>query len=112
MGNISENCKCPKLFEELDRQGLSQKEFAAKIGASTGNISDWVSGRSAPTRRRWQTISEVLGKPANELMGTKKEPANSGRFEALSDSFYSLPQKEQEEIVKQMEALIKKAKGE
>lgn len=74
MVNISENCKCPKLFEELDRQGIKQNVFAEKIGASTGNVSDWASGKSAPTRRRWAIISEVLGKPAEELMGTKKEP--------------------------------------
>lgn len=112
MVSIPKNCKCPKLFEELARQNLSQKDFAEKIGASTGNVSDWANGKSSPSRRRWSVISEVLGKPANELMGTKKEPTNSGRFEALSDGFYSLPQKEQEEIVRQMEELIKKAKGE
>lgn len=78
MGNISENCKCPKLFEELDRQGMKQNEFAKRIGASTGNVSDWASGKSSPTRRRWMTIAEVLGKPVEELMGTKKEPAGMG----------------------------------
>ena len=78
MGNISENCKCPKLFEELDRQGMKQNEFAKRIGASTGNVSDWASGKSSPTRRRWMTIAEVLGKPVDELMGTKKEPAGMG----------------------------------
>lgn len=78
MGNISENCKCPKLFEELDRQGMKQNEFAKRIGASTGNVSDWASGKSSPTRRRWMTIAEVLGKPVEELMGTKKELAGMG----------------------------------
>ena len=66
MENIPKECRCPKLFEEIDRQGMSQKEFAEKIGASTGNVSDWVKGRAAPTRRRWQVISEVLGKPLKE----------------------------------------------
>ena len=78
MVTIPENCKCPKLFEELARQNLSQKDFAEKIGASTGNVSDWANGKSAPSRRRWSVISEVLGKPADELMGTKKEPAGDG----------------------------------
>lgn len=75
MYNISENCKCPKLFEELDRQDMKQNEFAKRIGASTGNVSDWASGKSSPTRRRWPIIAEVLGKSVEELMGTKKEPA-------------------------------------
>lgn len=81
MGNISENCKCPKLFEELDRQGMKQNEFAKRIGASTGNVSDWASGKSSPTRRRWVTIAEVLGKSVEELMGTKKEPAGMGELD-------------------------------
>ena len=78
MYNISENCKCPKLFEELDRQDMKQNEFAKRIGASTGNVSDWASGKSSPTRRRWPIIAEVLGKSDEELMGTKKEPAGTG----------------------------------
>lgn len=81
MYNISENCKCPKLFEELDRQDMKQNEFAKRIGASTGNVSDWASGKSSPTRRRWPIIAEVLGKPVDELMGTKKEPAGMGELD-------------------------------
>lgn len=81
MYNISENCKCPKLFEELDRQDMKQNEFAKRIGASTGNVSDWASGKSSPTRRRWPIIAEVLGKPVEELMGTKKEPAGMGELD-------------------------------
>lgn len=112
MEKIPDECRCPKLFEMLDKLDMSQKDFAEKIGASTGNVSDWLMGRAAPTRRRWRKIAEVLNVPAEELMGTKKEPANSGRFEALSDDFYSLPQVDQEKIVRQMDELIKKAKGE
>jgi repressor LexA len=74
MANIPEECRCPKLFETLDKLDMSQKEFADKIGASTGNVSDWLKGRASPTRRRWAKISEVLGIPVEELMGTKKEP--------------------------------------
>lgn len=81
MYNISENCKCPKLFEELDRQDMKQNEFAKRIGASTGNVSDWASGKSSPTRRRWPIIAEVLGKSVEELMGTKKEPAGMGELD-------------------------------
>ncbi len=78
MANIPEECRCPKLFETLDKLDMSQKEFADKIGASTGNVSDWLKGRASPTRRRWAKISEVLGIPVEELMGTKKEPAGQG----------------------------------
>ena len=75
MEKIPDECRCPKLFEMLDKLDMSQKDFAEKIGASTGNVSDWLMGRAAPTRRRWRKIAEVLNVPAEELMGTKKEPA-------------------------------------
>ena len=78
MVSIPKDCKCPELFKELARQNLSQKDFAEKIGASTGNVSDWANGKSAPSRKRWSVISRVLGKPANELMVIKKEPAGDG----------------------------------
>lgn len=90
MVSIPKNCKCPKLFEELARQNLSQKDFAEKIGASTGNVSDWANGKSSPSRRRWSVISEVLGKPANELMGTKKEPAGDGGLDEQMKNIVSL----------------------
>jgi transcriptional regulator with XRE-family HTH domain len=90
MYNISENCKCPKLFEELDRQDMKQNEFAKRIGASTGNVSDWASGKSSPTRRRWPIIAEVLGKPVDELMGTKKEPAGMGELDDVKKQVVEL----------------------
>ena len=80
MANIPEECRCPKLFETLDKLDMSQKEFADKIGASTGNVSDWLKGRASPTRRRWAKISEVLGVPIEELTSTKKEPAGEGEL--------------------------------
>lgn len=80
MGNIPEKCKCPKLFEELARRDMKRNDFAKMIGASTGNVSDWASGKSSPTPRRWVKISEVLGMPVEELMGTKKEPAGEGEL--------------------------------
>lgn len=81
MANIPDECRCPKLFEMLDKLDMSQKDFAEKIGASTGNVSDWLMGRAAPTRRRWRKIAEALNVPVEELMGTKKEPAGQGELE-------------------------------
>lgn len=81
MANIPDECRCPKLFEMLDKLDMSQKDFAEKIGASTGNVSDWLMGRAAPTRRRWRKIAEALNVPVEELMGTKKEPAGQGELD-------------------------------
>lgn len=107
MGNISENCKCPKLFEELDRQGMKQNEFAKRIGASTGNVSDWASGKSSPTRRRWMTIAEVLGKPVEELMGTKKEPAGMGELDDVKKQVVELMDDMSQEEIDALFTLLK-----
>lgn len=111
MGNISEKCKCPKLFEELDRRGMKQNDFAMLIGASTGNVSDWASGKSAPTRRRWVKISEMLGVPIEELTSTKKEPAGEGgidseRMTSIMKKWEALPKENRELFEKQAEAIL------
>ena len=107
MYNISENCKCPKLFEELDRQDMKQNEFAKRIGASTGNVSDWASGKSSPTRRRWPIIAEVLGKPVDELMGTKKEPAGMGELDDVKKQVVELMDDMSQEEIDALFTLLK-----
>lgn len=112
MGNISKNCKCPKLFEELDKQNMKQNDFAKKIGASTGNVSDWASGKSSPTRRRWQIIAEVLGKPVEELMGEKKEPTGNGGLDEQLQNIVELlngaTQEERDAVETLLKAKVKK----
>jgi transcriptional regulator with XRE-family HTH domain len=107
MYNISENCKCPKLFEELDRQDMKQNEFAKRIGASTGNVSDWASGKSSPTRRRWPIIAEVLGKSVEELMGTKKEPAGTGGLNDVKKQVVELMDDMSQEEIDALFTLLK-----
>lgn len=112
MANIPEECRCPKLFETIDKLDMSQKEFADKIGASTGNVSDWLKGRASPTRRRWAKISEVLGIPVEELMGTKKEPAGQGgldeQMQMIVDLLNGATQEERDAVETLLKSKIKK----
>lgn len=112
MANIPEECRCPKLFETLDKLDMSQKEFADKIGASTGNVSDWLKGRASPTRRRWAKISEVLGIPVEELMGTKKEPAGQGgldeQMQTIVDLLNGATQEERDAVETLLKSKVKK----
>lgn len=78
MGKVSEKCKYPKIFEELTAKGMKRSDFAKMIGVSTGNVSDWASGKSSPTNCKWKAISDALGKPIDELFETQKEPAGNG----------------------------------
>ena len=112
MANIPEECRCPKLFETLDKLDMSQKEFADKIGASTGNVSDWLKGRASPTRRRWAKISEVLGIPVEELMGTKKEPGGQGgldeQMQTIVDLLNGATQEERDAVETLLKSKVKK----
>jgi transcriptional regulator with XRE-family HTH domain len=112
MANIPEECRCPKLFETIDKLDMSQKEFADKIGASTGNVSDWLKGRASPTRRRWAKISEVLGIPVEELMGTKKEPAGQGgldeQMQMIVDLLNGATQEERDAVETLLKSKVKK----
>ena len=67
MGEVSTKCKCPGIFSEIDRQNLRRKDFAARMGVSTGNVSDWASGRSTPTPESWAKAARVLGCTVQEL---------------------------------------------
>lgn len=110
MANIPKECRCPKLFETLDKLDMSQKDLAEKIGASTGNVSDWLMGRAAPTRRRWNKIAEALNIPVEEIMEPKKEPVKDDRLEELIKIMYSMPEDERNEISKEMTEIIEKRK--
>lgn len=39
---------------------ISQKDFAQAIGASTGNVHDWVSGRSHPSKTSKEKICSIF----------------------------------------------------
>ena len=44
-----------QLIEEL---GILKKDFADSIGVSTGNLSDWLSGKTEPSAKPLARISE------------------------------------------------------
>ena len=56
------------LKELLKSKGVKQKWLANKIGVSEVSVSNWVQGKSEPSLKNYQKISEALGIPLKELL--------------------------------------------
>lgn len=61
--------KIPNLFVIMNKKGISQKQLAEFIGASTGNVSDWKSGKSAPAIEKLPLIADYLDVSLDHLLG-------------------------------------------
>lgn len=55
------------LKELLKSKGVKQKWLANKIGVSEVSVSNWVKGKSQPTLKNYQKISELLDIPLKDL---------------------------------------------
>ncbi|MGN0180821.1 MAG: helix-turn-helix domain-containing protein [Candidatus Ornithomonoglobus sp.] len=63
------------LFDLLQQKGISAKKLSEDTGISTGNISDWKSGRSMPTAIKLDTIANYFDCSVDYLLG--REPRQS-----------------------------------
>ena len=61
---------------------ITPKDFAQAIGASTGNVHDWVSGRTHPSKTSKEKICSTFHISKNWL--------NTGDEEALIDIYWEL----------------------
>lgn len=57
-----------KIREMRKRAGLTQAEFAEKIGIAQGTVSKWESGKEVPRFESLQRISESLGESLVDLI--------------------------------------------
>ena len=71
---IPKECKIPNLFKLMDERGIKAAELSRMTGISTGNISDWRSGRSAPTTDKLSIVATALNVSTDYLLtGTEQE---------------------------------------
>lgn len=56
------------LFELLEPRGTSKK-LSESMGISTGNISDWKSGKSKPTAEALLKIADYFNVSVDYLLG-------------------------------------------
>lgn len=60
--------KIKRLREE---QGLSQTEFATRLGLKRQTVNGWESGRYSPTLSKLSDVARVLGITVDELIESK-----------------------------------------
>jgi transcriptional regulator with XRE-family HTH domain len=52
----------------LERQKLTQEEFADQIGVSQGVVSHWLSGKKRPSLDNLLSISAITSTPIEKLI--------------------------------------------
>lgn len=62
------------LFKRISEQGLNAKKVSEATGISTGNISDWKSGRSMPSANKLDTLATLLDCSVDYLLGRTDNP--------------------------------------
>lgn len=62
------------LFFRIKEKGITAKKLSEATGISTGNISDWKSGRSMPTAIKLDIIASYLGCSVDYLLGRTDNP--------------------------------------
>lgn len=62
------------LFKTIEKKGLTKSQVAKDTGISSGNISDWQSGRSMPTAIKLDVLADYLNVSVDYLLGRTEEP--------------------------------------
>lgn len=72
------------LFKRINDLGLTAKAVSDATGISTGNISDWKSGRSLPTATKLVILADYLNCSVDYLLGRTQEPTEKGFADIIS----------------------------
>ena len=67
------HANCPNLFLLMARRGITQKQLAADIEISQGNIADWKSGRKFPSVKALIKIALYLNVSIDYLVGISRD---------------------------------------
>lgn len=66
--------KIQNLFKIMTEREISAKKISDDTGISTGNISDWKSGRCLPSINALITIADYLNVSIDYLVGRTDDP--------------------------------------
>ncbi len=93
-----------KIFDLLQKRGMSQKEFSEKTGIAQSAISDWKRKKTNPVSDKILIICEVLDVTPEELLsGT----SNNGRRSKKDDYYVISKETEIGGFMKKYEDLTK-----
>lgn len=67
-------CKIPRLFELISERKITAKKLSEVTNVSTGNISDWKSGRSTPSSEKIILLAQFFNVSTDYLLGLTEEP--------------------------------------
>ena len=103
-----ENCKVPRIFEEMKEQEITATQLSAGTGISTGNISDWKKGKSSPSRAALTKVSVFLNVSPNYLEGTSdvKTQITSDNLSSDEKRFIELLRNSSPELRNAVEVLL------
>ena len=73
------------VFSLMKERNVTPKEISEKTGISTGNISDWKSGRCAPKTEALIKIADYFGVSLDYLLGRTEEKNANKKGDASSD---------------------------
>lgn len=86
--------KIPKLFKLMQIRGVSSYQIAKATGISTGNISDWKSGKCGPSKKAIDQLAEYFSVPPEYFFSEDDVFDNA----EVTEAYKTLPLKEKLEI--------------
>ena len=101
-----------RIKERREQLGLTQEQFAEKLGVATNYISTIERGASFPRCEKLILILNGLETSADAIFCDVLDHATAYRSSALLDQLDSLPAEEQKRILDMVEMMIRHANGE
>lgn len=73
------------LFKLIISRGITAKALSDATGISTGNISDWKSGRSSPTVPKLIQLATFFNVSTDYLLGLSDDPRPADSLRSTSE---------------------------
>ncbi len=106
--------KIPRLFELLKEKNITRKELTQATGISSGNISDWKSGRSKPSADKLSLLASFFDVSVDYLLGCDDAKAETDNFDEnilrLAEMLSTLSDSEMSEVERFIDFLVSQQK--
>ena len=99
-----------KISEYRKMKGITQKDFAEKLGISAGNLCEWEKGRIEPSINALIKMSELLDISVDELLGKENVAVfnrQDDKYERLMYYFNLLDEDNQAHLLGIMKAMTR-----
>lgn len=101
--------KIPVLFKLMEERNINQTKLSQDTKISTGNISDWKSGRSMPSSKKLEVLAEYFNVSINYLLGNYSDINARSEAEELYARYQNLSD-EQRALIDNMFSQFEKNK--